>query len=68
LSARLSDCPAFSEWQALVAGSASDEHRRHASKREQLGDLEGALSIYREVEAAAQAPHRATTRSAGSNR
>jgi DNA-binding beta-propeller fold protein YncE len=53
LSANLGDCPPFSEWQAVVGGSSNEDLARCAAEREQLGDLEGALSIYRQAEAAA---------------
>jgi sugar lactone lactonase YvrE len=53
LSRGLSDCPPFSEWDAVLAVSCIDELQSRAAERERLGDLEGALSTYRQAESSA---------------
>jgi DNA-binding beta-propeller fold protein YncE len=53
-SQSLNECPALTEWQASIAASSTDDLHARAAEREHLGDLEGALTLYRQAEAAAQ--------------
>jgi sugar lactone lactonase YvrE len=53
-SQSLHDCPTLTEWQASISASSADDLHARAAERENRGDLEGALALYREAEAGAQ--------------